>query len=151
MLKIFSFLKHRELGKVAQVCRKWRLLAYDSRLWTVVSLRPEQSTPGCTCTARRPSSPSSACASGPPSSTSSCPPSLSPPPCCTSWPQVPGPKIYHLGLLQRHAAARLQRPQQLPLQPESMCICLSEVIFLEGFMRRIYSCPFVHRGAAPHR
>lgn len=41
LLHSFSFLRHCELGKVARVCRKWRLLAYDSRLWTHVSLRPE--------------------------------------------------------------------------------------------------------------
>jgi hypothetical protein len=27
-----------------------------------------------------------------------------------------------------------------PCNLRSLCICLSEVIFLEGFMRRIYSC-----------
>ena len=43
MLNVFSFLRLCELGKVAQVCRKWRGIAYDTRLWTKVSLRPEYS------------------------------------------------------------------------------------------------------------
>ena len=41
LLHIFSFLPLKQLGNLALVCRKWRLLAYDSRLWQRVSLRPE--------------------------------------------------------------------------------------------------------------
>ncbi|WAR21162.1 FBXL2-like protein [Mya arenaria] len=37
----FSFLHQRELGKIARVCKKWRLMAYSNQLWQVVSLRPE--------------------------------------------------------------------------------------------------------------
>ena len=43
LLHIFSFLTHRELSQYARVCRKWRQLAYDTSLWSVVSLRPEVS------------------------------------------------------------------------------------------------------------
>ncbi len=41
MLHIFSYLPHKELCRVASVCKKWRLLIYDSKLWARVSLRPE--------------------------------------------------------------------------------------------------------------
>ena len=41
MLKIFSYLTHRELCTYALVCKKWQLIAGDPRLWGFVSLRPE--------------------------------------------------------------------------------------------------------------
>lgn len=41
LLEIFAYLKLHDLCRLAQVCKKWRLLAYDSRLWTRVSLRPD--------------------------------------------------------------------------------------------------------------
>lgn len=40
LLQIFSYLSHKEILKCAQICKKWRMIAYDSRLWQVVSLRP---------------------------------------------------------------------------------------------------------------
>lgn len=41
LLRIFSFLSHREILKYAVVCKKWNLISQDSRLWGFVSLRPE--------------------------------------------------------------------------------------------------------------
>ncbi|KAJ4432141.1 hypothetical protein ANN_20757 [Periplaneta americana] len=41
LLNIFSYLSHREICRMAQVCKKWRVIAYDTRLWRNVSLRPE--------------------------------------------------------------------------------------------------------------
>ena len=41
LLNIFSYLTHREICRMARVCKKWRLIAYDTRLWKSVSLRPE--------------------------------------------------------------------------------------------------------------
>jgi hypothetical protein len=43
LLNIFSYLSHREICRVARVCKKWRVIAYDTRLWRDVSLRPEVS------------------------------------------------------------------------------------------------------------
>jgi len=43
LLQIFSFLSHREICRLARTCRKWRMIAYDSRLWKFVSLRPDVS------------------------------------------------------------------------------------------------------------
>lgn len=41
LLKIFSYLSHREILKYAVVCKKWHMISQDSRLWGFVSLRPE--------------------------------------------------------------------------------------------------------------
>ncbi|ESO01587.1 hypothetical protein HELRODRAFT_81553, partial [Helobdella robusta] len=41
ILEIFKYLRLADLCRFATVCRKWRTLAYDSRLWSRVSLRPE--------------------------------------------------------------------------------------------------------------
>lgn len=43
LLNIFSYLSHREICRMARVCRRWRQIAYDTRLWRNVSLRPEVS------------------------------------------------------------------------------------------------------------
>lgn len=43
LLNIFSYLSHREICRMARVCRRWRQIAYDTRLWKNVSLRPEVS------------------------------------------------------------------------------------------------------------
>ena len=39
MLLIFSFLGEADLCRVAQACRSWRLIAYDSSLWKSVNLK----------------------------------------------------------------------------------------------------------------
>ena len=41
LLKIFSYLSHRELCAYSVVCKKWRAMSSDPRLWDFVSLRPE--------------------------------------------------------------------------------------------------------------
>ncbi|VEN33852.1 unnamed protein product [Callosobruchus maculatus] len=41
LLHIFSYLSHKEICRMARVCKRWRLVAYDTRLWKNVSLRPE--------------------------------------------------------------------------------------------------------------
>lgn len=43
LLHIFSYLSHREICRLARICRRWRKIAYDTRLWKNVSLRPEVS------------------------------------------------------------------------------------------------------------
>jgi len=39
--KIFSYLSHREILKYAVICKKWHIVSQDSGLWGFVSLRPE--------------------------------------------------------------------------------------------------------------
>ena len=41
LLKIFSYLSHREICQYATVCKKWNMVAQDTKLWRFVSLRPE--------------------------------------------------------------------------------------------------------------
>lgn len=41
LLNIFAYLSHREICRMATVCKRWRIVAYDTKLWTHVSLRPE--------------------------------------------------------------------------------------------------------------
>ncbi|XP_074105592.1 F-box/LRR-repeat protein FipoQ [Cotesia typhae] len=41
ILNIFEYLSHREICRLARVCKRWRQIAYDTRLWKHVSLRPE--------------------------------------------------------------------------------------------------------------
>jgi len=40
-LKLFSYLSHREICQYAVVCKKWSMVSQDPRLWGFVSLRPE--------------------------------------------------------------------------------------------------------------
>merc|ERR1719412_30843 len=41
LLKIFSYLSLREICQYAVVCKKWNMVSQDTRLWGFVSLRPE--------------------------------------------------------------------------------------------------------------
>ena len=41
LLKIFSYLSHKQILKFAVVSKKWHMISQDSRLWGFVSLRPE--------------------------------------------------------------------------------------------------------------
>ena len=41
LLKIFSYLSHQQILKYAVVSKKWHMISQDSRLWGFVSLRPE--------------------------------------------------------------------------------------------------------------
>ena len=139
MLHIFSFLRHSELGWVARVCKKWRLLAYDSRLWKSVSLRPEYS--GLHISSTDVLLALINIRFGPSLKYIELPCDL-----------VTAPVLHELankcvGL--RYMTLDFSNAMQLhdfndlnafPSSLRSLCICLSEVIFLEGFMRRIYSC-----------
>uniref|UniRef100_A0A5K3F8G3 F-box domain-containing protein n=1 Tax=Mesocestoides corti TaxID=53468 RepID=A0A5K3F8G3_MESCO len=41
LLRIFSFLTHRELCTIARVSKQWRRLAYDESQWRAINLRPD--------------------------------------------------------------------------------------------------------------
>ncbi|KAL8570411.1 hypothetical protein ACOMHN_035829 [Nucella lapillus] len=139
VLKAFSFLKHRELGKVAQVCRRWRLLAYDSRLWNVVSLRPEYS--GLHVYSQEALIALIGMRFGATLKSIELPSELITAPVLHELSNK-CPALKHMTLdfsnaMQLHDFNDLN---SFPCNLRSLCICLSEVIFLEGFMRRIYSC-----------
>ncbi|XP_013399778.1 uncharacterized F-box/LRR-repeat protein C02F5.7-like isoform X2 [Lingula anatina] len=139
LLHIFSFLKHQDLCHIASVCRKWRMIAYDSRLWRVVSLRPDYG--GLHVNNIESLLALISVRFGSTLHTIELPCEL-----------VTAPVVHELAnkcpnlnfiTLDFSNAMQLHDFNDLnafPCNLTSLCICLSEVIFMEGFMRRIYSC-----------
>ncbi|CAF0956301.1 unnamed protein product [Adineta steineri] len=138
LLAVFSYLPHIELLRCARVCRLWRSLSQNSKLWKTVFLRPEyhglhvkNSEQFLNLIAHR-------------FSTS------------LQFIELPMelitadilhelankcPNLKYLTLdfstaMQLHDFYDLNA---FPCNLKMICICLSEVIFLEGFMRRIYT------------
>uniref|UniRef100_A0ABD2X6X4 F-box domain-containing protein n=1 Tax=Trichogramma kaykai TaxID=54128 RepID=A0ABD2X6X4_9HYME len=138
LLNAFSYLSHREICRMARVCKRWRTIAYDTKLWSHVSLRPEISglhvgsldnllhlisvrfgaslryieLPIELITHTVLHELSNRC-----------------------------PNLTHM-LLDFSTAMQLHdfsEMQAFPTKLRYMCICLSEVIFMEGFMRKIYN------------
>ncbi|CAF3846071.1 unnamed protein product [Adineta steineri] len=138
LLAIFSYLPHIELLRCARVCRLWRSLSQNSKLWKTVFLRPEYhglhvrhldqflnlidhrfstslkyiELPMELITADVLHELANKCAN-----------------------------LKYLTLdfstaMQLHDFNDLNA---FPCNLKMLCICLSEVIFLEGFMRRIYA------------
>ncbi|XP_067135308.1 LOW QUALITY PROTEIN: F-box/LRR-repeat protein 12-like [Centruroides vittatus] len=138
LLKIFSYLPHREISRIARVNKKWRVISSDSRLWTQVSLRPEIS--GLHVSNIESLLALISVRFGP----------------NLRYIELPIELITHTVLhelankcpnltqmlldfstaMQLHDFSDLQT---FPTKLRSMCICLSEVIFMEGFMRKIYN------------
>ncbi|XP_062620396.1 F-box/LRR-repeat protein fbxl-1-like isoform X2 [Saccostrea cucullata] len=139
LLHIFSFLKHQELGKVARVCKKWRLLAYDPRLWTSVSLRPEYG--GLHVQNLDALMTLIGIRFGSTLKYIELPCELITSPIlhelANKCPNLAYMTLDFANAMQLHDFNDLNA---FPCNLRSLCICLSEVIFLEGFMRRIYSC-----------
>ncbi|XP_069690264.1 F-box/LRR-repeat protein 2 isoform X2 [Periplaneta americana] len=138
LLNIFSYLSHREICRMAQVCKKWRVIAYDTRLWRNVSLRPEisglhvgslESLLGLISirfggTLRYIELPIELITH-------------------TVLHELANkcPNLTHM-LLDFSTAMQLHdfsEMQAFPTKLRYLCICLSEVIFMEGFMRKIYN------------
>ncbi|CAF0803134.1 unnamed protein product [Didymodactylos carnosus] len=138
LLYIFSFLPHQELIRCARVCRFWRQLTQNSKLWKTVLLRPEYhglhvknidqflilvghrfalslqyiELPMELITADVLHELANRC-----------------------------PNLKYM-TLDFSTAMQLHDFNDLNVFPcnlKMLCICLSEVIFLEGFMRRIYT------------
>jgi hypothetical protein len=138
LLAIFSYLPHAELLRCARVCRLWRALSQNSKLWKTVFLRPEYNglhvknldqflnlignrfslslqyieLPMELITADVLHELANKC-----------------------------PNLKYL-TLDFSTAMQLHDFYDLNIFPcnlKMLCICLSEVIFLEGFMRRIYT------------
>lgn len=138
LLRIFSYLPHREICRLACVCKKWRMIAYDTRLWSMVSLRPEIS--GLHVSSMESLLALISVRFG----------------ASLRYIELPMELITHTVLhelankspnltemlldfstaMQLHDFNELQA---FPTKLRSMCICLSEVIFMEGFMRKIYN------------
>ena len=139
LLHIFSFLKHQELGKVARVCKKWRLLAYDPRLWKSISLRPEYG--GLHVQNLEALMTLIGIRFGSTMRYIELPCELITSPVlhelANKCPNLAYMTLDFANAMQLHDFNDLNA---FPCNLRSLCICLSEVIFLEGFMRRIYSC-----------
>jgi len=138
LLRVFSFLSHREMMKYSVVCKKWRMVAQDSRLWGFVSLRPEISglyipnqdmllkliATRFTTNLRYLELP-----------------------CDLITREVlqelanKCPNLTHLLLDFSHGAqlADFTELNAFPTKIKYLCLCLSEVIFLDNFMKKIYN------------
>ncbi|CAH1784636.1 unnamed protein product [Owenia fusiformis] len=139
ILHIFSYLHLKELGKIARVCRKWRNLAYDPRLWECVSLRPEYNGLSINHTdylmnlihnrfgskLRYIEMPSDL---------------ITPSVLHDLAAKCPSIKYMTLDFSKAMQLHDFNDLNSFPCNMKSLCICLSEVIFMEGFMRRIYQC-----------
>ncbi|CAG0886237.1 unnamed protein product [Cyprideis torosa] len=138
LMKIFSYLPHREICRNAVVCKKWRLLAYNSKLWTFVSLRPEISGLHVTSLESLLALISVRFGSS------------------LRYIELPIELITHsvlhelanrcpnltVMLLDFSTAMQLHdfnELQAFPTKLRTLTICLSGVIFMEGFMRKIYN------------
>ncbi|XP_067007726.1 F-box/LRR-repeat protein 2 isoform X3 [Anabrus simplex] len=138
LLNIFSYLTHREICRVARVCKKWRMIAYDSRLWKSVSLRPEVS--GLHVGSLESLLALISIRFGPSLRYIELPIELI---THTVLHELANkcPNLTHM-LLDFSTAMQLHdfsEMQAFPTKLRYMCICLSEVIFMEGFMRKIYN------------
>lgn len=138
MLRIFSYLAHKEILRISTVCKRWLKIASDSRLWSHVSLRPEVS--GLHVTNADLLANVIGQRFGP----------------SLKYIELPIELITHTILhelaskcpnlvqiiLDFSTAMQLHDFNALysfPTKLHTMCICLSEVIFMEGFMRKIYN------------
>jgi len=138
LLQVFSYLSHREICRLARTCRKWRMIAYDSRLWKAVSLRPEWS--GLHVGSLEALLALISIRFGPSLQYIELPIELI---THTVLQELAAkcPNLTHM-LLDFSTAMQLHDfndMQAFPTKLRYMCICLSEVIFMEGFMRKIYS------------
>nr|CAG4643855.1 EOG090X03ZI [Lepidurus arcticus] len=138
LLQIFSYLTHKEICKLARTCRKWRMVAYDSRLWQIVSLRPEWS--GLHVSSLESLLALISIRFGPSLRYIELPIELI---THTVLHELAGkcPNLTHM-LLDFSTAMQLHdfnEMQAFPTRLRFLCVCLSEVIFMEGFMRKIYN------------
>lgn len=138
ILRIFSYLPHREILRISTVCKRWLKVASDSRLWSHVSLRPEVSGLHVTnadllvnVIGQRFSSSLKHIELPIELITHSILHELA----------SKCPNLTHI-LLDFSTAMQLHDFNALysfPTKLHTICICLSEVIFMEGFMRKIYN------------
>ncbi|XP_054263236.1 F-box/LRR-repeat protein 2 isoform X3 [Macrosteles quadrilineatus] len=138
LLHIFSYLSHREICRLARVCKKWRMIAYDTRLWKNVSLRPEIS--GLHVGSLESLLALISIRFGPSLRYIELPIELI---THTVLHELANkcPNLTHM-LLDFSTAMQLHdfsEMQAFPTKLRYLCICLSEVIFMEGFMRKIYN------------
>ncbi|XP_014665180.1 PREDICTED: uncharacterized F-box/LRR-repeat protein C02F5.7-like [Priapulus caudatus] len=137
LLKIFSYMSHGDIMRMARVCKKWRLVAYDSRLWQVVSFRPEYN--GLQVLSLEALLTLISVRFGPLLRYIELPMELITPAVlhelATKCPNLHNLTLDFSTAMQLHDFNELR---EFPQHLTHMTICLSEVIFMEGFMRKIY-------------
>lgn len=123
---------------MARICKRWRQIAYDTKLWKNVSLRPEVS--GLHVGSLESLLALISVRFGPSLRYIELPIELI---THTVLHELAAkcPNLTHM-LLDFSTAMQLHdfsEMQAFPTKLRYMCICLSEVIFMEGFMRKIYN------------
>ncbi|KAG5448128.1 F-box protein of unknown function [Clonorchis sinensis] len=139
MLQILSYLNQSELCNIARVCKQWRRFAYDPSLWQSLNMRPEygglyvRSVDDLLNLIHHRSGAGLRHID-------------------LSSDLITVPVLEELGnrcpvlrnlTLDFSNAMQLHDFNELAAFPTSLrwlCICLSDVIFMEGLMRKIYSC-----------
>jgi len=138
LLRVFSFLKHQEMMKYSVVSKKWRMIAQDSRLWGFVSLRPEISGLQVTSQDMLTKLIQNRFAANL---------RYLELPCDLITREVVQelanrcPNLTHLLLDFSHGAqlADFSELNAFPTKIKYLCMCLSETIFLDNFMKKIYN------------
>ncbi|CAL8107383.1 unnamed protein product [Calicophoron daubneyi] len=139
LLRTFAYLTHVELCAIARVCKQWRRLAYDQSLWQYLNLRPDyggiavHSVEDLLNLIHHRSGGGLKCIE-------------------LGSDLITVPVLEELGnrcpllrnlTLDFSNAMQLHDFNEMAAFPSSLrylCICLSDVIFMEGLMRKIYSC-----------
>merc|ERR1719264_985925 len=140
LLKIFSYLSHREICQYATVCKKWNMVAQDTKLWSFVSLRPEISGLHIDRADTLTNQIMPTKFAGGNLRYLELPAELITPQVLQDLAKR-CPNLTHL-LLDFSQANQLNDFSELsafPTKLRFLCLCLSDVIFLDNFMKRIYS------------
>ena len=136
-MHIVSYVPQKDLSSIAAVCKKWRIIAYDGRLWSRVSLRPDYS--GLQVSNVEALVQLIGSRFGSSLRYIELPSELIQVPVlhelANKCPNLKNITLDFSNAMQLHEFNDLNA---FPCNLRSMCICLSEVIFLEGFMRKVY-------------
>jgi len=138
MLQIFSYLPHKEIARNARVCKKWRSLTLETTLWAAVSLRPEVSglhvhnidllmyliSQRFGASLRYIELPMEL---------------ITHPVLHELAARCPSLTVMLLDFSTAMQLHDFSDMQAFPTKLRTLIICLSEVIFMEGFMRKIYN------------
>lgn len=136
-MHIFSYVTLRDLCNIAVTSRKWRIISYDGRLWSRVSLRPDYS--GLQVSNVEALVALIGSRFGSSLRYIELPSELIQVPVlhelANKCPNLKNITLDFSNAMQLHEFNDLNA---FPCNLRSMSICLSEVIFLEGFMRKVY-------------
>ncbi|PAA87441.1 hypothetical protein BOX15_Mlig019071g1 [Macrostomum lignano] len=139
MIKVFSYLSHSELCRICLVSKRWRELAYDSRLWTNLRLRPEFGGLSVSNVSQFVDLIGSRFSTALRSIDLPCE--------LITVPVLE--EIARQCVNLRYMTLDFSKAMQLhdyndlvdfPANIYYLCVCLSDVIFMEGLMRKIYHC-----------